>query len=403
MVLLSYNPQSTQYRFSRTHPLRPERFSLAVDLMDAWGLVGEPGPAAEAHCDGPCAVPASPLAATDADLALVHSKAYLANVMAASAPSTFPTEFEGMGIGPGDTPAFEGMHEASALVAGATIEAVERVVRGDFARAFAPAGGLHHAHRARASGFCVYNDVAIAIARATRDHAGLRVAYVDIDAHHGDGVEEAFAERADVLTVSVHESGRYLFPGTGRTTDIGSGAGEGYAINVPLPPYADGECYRLAHDLVIAPALRRFAPDLIVAQIGADTHRADPLTHLYQSVAGFAEAVQRLLDVADEVCRGRIVLTGGGGYRPFSEVPRMWASALALALDRDVPEVLPESWMRVAETAARDAGEEGPRSTATFAEHLPELGGEAKAAAIQVTRFVIDQVREASPLLEPSR
>jgi acetoin utilization protein AcuC len=245
----------------------------------------------------------------------------------------------------------------------------------------------------------VYNDVAIAIARSTRDHPGLRIAYVDIDAHHGDGVEAAFVERGDVLTLSVHESGRYLFPGTGRTSDVGSGDGFGYAVNLPLPPYADPQCYQLAHELVIAPALRAFAPDVIVAQIGGDTHRADPLTHLYQSVQGFVDAVSGLIACAEELTEGRIVFTGGGGYRHFSEVPRMWAAAMAVALGRDVPARLPAEWLDRANRAAREVDEEGPRSDATMAEHLPELSDEARAAALQVTRLGIDQLRELSPLL----
>lgn len=400
MTILCYHPQSVSYCFGPYHPLRPERFSLAVDLMRDWGLLDEAtglqtAPSiAVVSASGPC---------TSEDLLLVHSAAYVANVQAGSAypegESAYPGVFTGMGIGPGDTPPFEGMHEASALVCGATIDAVEQVVSGAHSRSFSPSGGLHHAHRDHASGFCIYNDVAVAIARATARHPGLRVAYVDIDAHHGDGVEAAFLERPDVLTLSVHESGRYLFPGTGRATDIGEGSGRGFSMNLPLPPYADPTCYEQAAEHVIEPALRTFKPELVVLQAGADTHREDSLTHLYQSVGGYAALFARMIRLADEVAEGRLVVTGGGGYQPFSEVPRMWASAMALLLDRSIPPSLPASWLERARDKATQVGDEGPASSETFAERLPELEGEQLATAQKATAFAIEQVRDASPLL----
>ena len=182
----------------------------------------------------------------------------------------------GFGINTGDTPAFPAMHEAAALAAGATTRALSDVVSGACVRAFSPAGGLHHAHRDRAAGFCVYNDLVVAIEVATRAHPGLRVAYVDLDAHHGDGVQEAFDERDDVLTLSVHESGQYLYPGTGSVLDKGHGRGVGFTLNVPLPPDAGDECYQQVLERVVTPAVRAFGPDVIVAQLGADTHRRRP-------------------------------------------------------------------------------------------------------------------------------
>jgi acetoin utilization protein AcuC len=381
-VALAYDDSLAAYRFNDTHPLRPERFTLAVELMRAWGLLEPPD----------VAIVPPPLA-PDGEVLLAHSADYVAAVKDAS---TTGRAQPGFGIGPGDTPAFLGMHEAAARAAGATCEALDAVLDGRSARAHSPAGGLHHAHHDHASGFCIYNDAVIAIERAIRARPGLRVAYVDIDAHHGDGVEAAFIERPDVLTLSVHESGTYLFPGTGRATDAGKGAGAGTCINVPLPPYAGDECYPLVLEQVIAPALRGYAPDVIVLQAGGDTHRSDPLTHLDLTVAGYVSLVSGIIALAEEVCSGRIVALGGGGYQPFSEVPRMWAAVMALLLGRDVPEVLPEAWLERAAAGARMAGQPAPASAGTFDE--PDIGpgdaarAEARAGTEQAIRTVLSNV-----------
>jgi acetoin utilization protein AcuC len=382
-----------RYRFGDDHPMRPERFTLAVDLMRDWGLVDE-GPPERVVEDRALRLTPSP--AGEEDHILVHSPSYVAFVAAASSS---PSRASGHGIGQGDTPAFLGMHEASALIVGGTMLAVDSVLDGRARRAFAPAGGLHHAQHDRASGFCVYNDVAIGIERATRRHAGLRVAYVDIDAHHGDGVESFFYERSDVLTLSVHESGRYLFPGSGRATDTGQGAGEGYALNVPLPPDAGPESYGLVLAEVIDPALRSFSPDLIVAQAGGDTHFGDPLTHLRQTISGFYALIEGILCLADELTDGRVVLTGGGGYQPFSVVPRMWAGALALLLDISVPAQLPEAWVTRANELAVAAGREPTQDRGTWSEDVPDFGEQARATAMQATRHAVDSARAASALL----
>ncbi|MBI5232126.1 MAG: acetoin utilization protein AcuC [Coriobacteriales bacterium] len=330
-AILVYDPAMADYRFGGDHPMRPERFSLAVALMRKWGILAEPG-------DPPSDTRAGvvrPEPATDDDILLFHTPELLAAVKAASAdPSRFDMRF---GIGPGDTPAFAGMHEAAASAVGGTITAMEAVLGGDVLRAFVPAGGLHHAHRDRAAGFCVYNDCAIAIERATRERPGLQVAYVDIDAHHGDGVQEAFYDRADVLTVSMHESGRFLYPGTGMASETGVGEGRGFAVNVPMPPDAGDAEYAAAFEAAVAPAVADFGPDIVVAQLGGDGHRGDPLTHLELSVAGHRALVHRIVELADEHCDGRIVATGGGGYQPFDVVPTMWALAMAELLGVDVP------------------------------------------------------------------
>ncbi len=378
---LVYSPRMTEYELPHGHPLRPERFSLAVELIEAWGLLGE----------GAGTTLLEPAPAGFADLLLFHSAPYVEHVTAAGA---------GMGggdlrfgTGEGDTPAFPGMHEASALIVGGTCLALESVIDGRARRSFAPAGGLHHAQRGRASGFCIYNDCAVAIAKATIEHPGLRVAYVDIDAHHGDGVQAAFYDRPDVLTVSVHESGQYLFPGTGSTRETGEGAGEGFALNVPLPPHAGDDAFARVLERAVLPALRAFRPDVIVAQVGGDAHRDDPLTHLDLSVAGYVDCVRMLVSAADELCEGRIAATGGGGYQPFSAVPRMWASAFAVLADLPVPETLPASWREAASAASGGATPVGVR---TFDDHASTVDPALALDVAQQVERVIGAVRAAS-------
>jgi acetoin utilization protein AcuC len=190
-----------------------------------------------------------------------------------------------------------------------------------------------------------------------KDHPGLRVAYVDIDAHHGDGVQEAFNSTSDVLTVSVHESGKFLYPGTGRIGETGDGAGAGIAVNLPMPPLADDTCYRLALDEVIAPVVRAFGPSVVVAQCGADAHHADPLTHLGLTLAGYRDLVRGLIALSDEVCGGAICCTGGGGYGSYSVVPRAWTMVLAELLGTTLAEELPASWR---ESSSALSGEPAP-------------------------------------------
>ncbi|MRR13762.1 acetoin utilization protein AcuC, partial [bacterium] len=275
----------------------------------------------------------------------------------------------------------------------ATLEATRTVLDGRAARAFAPAGGLHHAHRDRVAGFCIYNDCVIAIERATRDRSGIRVAYVDIDAHHGDGVQEAFYERPDVLTLSVHESGSYLYPGTGHPRETGTGPGAGHALNVALPPYAHDRCYAHVLDAVIAPALHAFDPDLVFLQGGADTYLGDPLTHLALSVAGYSALIAGVIRLAEDVCGGRIVMVGGGGYEPFSAVPRMWACAMAHLLGVPVPPAVPDAWLARAREHVRDA------APGTFDACSPPPPGETAAEALRLTEKVCKDLAASHPLL----
>ena len=259
-MLLVFGPRSPTYDFGPGHPLTPRRFGPGLDLLRAVGA--EPGLAPEP--------------APDDELEWCHERRYIATVKRFSAdPFGFPEA--GIGVG-GDDPPFAGMHDAAAAVAGGSLRAMEAVLRGDVEHAFHPGGGLHHAMRDHASGFCIYDDPALAIARARRD--GLRVLYVDLDVHHGDGVQAIHAADPGVLTVSFHESGRYLFPGTGGVGELGDGVAAGTSVNVPLEP-GTGEGAWLAAVRGLLPELAAaFGPDVIVSQHGADSHAWDPLAHL---------------------------------------------------------------------------------------------------------------------------
>jgi acetoin utilization protein AcuC len=314
-----------RFDYGPEHPLRMERLGLTFRLMEAYGLTRRSG--TEVHAPGP---------APEAAIREFHTDPYLGVLRAAGAGEPVPQAYR-YGLGPGDNPIWPGVYEASALACGGSILAAELVARGAVERAFAFAGGLHHAMPDRASGFCYLNDAVLAIL-ALRRH-GLRVAYVDIDAHHGDGVQAAFYRSADVLTVSTHERGDRLFPGTGAVEEIGEGPGRGYAVNLPLNPYTDDQVYLDAFDAVVPPILRAFRPDVVVAQLGIDGHRTDPLTHLALSVDGFAEAVRRIIGLAP-----RLVALGGGGY-DLANVARAWTAAWALMNDVTLPPDLPPAFI----------------------------------------------------------
>ena len=400
-VELVYAPTLALYRFNETHPLRPERFTLAVDLMRAWGLLDDAKPTSPARAlvlepsDPSRALVVQPAPVDDEDLLRVHCADYIFAVQQAGyGPEFWHGAF---GIGDGDTPPFRDMHMASARVAGATMRALDHVLAGVCRRSFSPAGGLHHAQRDHAAGFCVYNDLAIAIARATALGSAERIAYVDVDVHHGDGVQAAFYSRADVLTVSVHESGRYLFPGTGRIEEMGEGQGAGFSVNLPLPPGAGDECFEAAFERVIAPAVRAFSPDAIVAQLGADSHLNDPLAHLNTTVAGQYATTKQLIGLADEVCGGRIAATGGGGYDTYSAVPRAWACAMAALLGVAAPAGLPESWREAVAQVAPEG--EPPAPHATFEEPPRELWLQPGGNPLPETERTIERLRTAHPLL----
>jgi acetoin utilization protein AcuC len=311
------------YDFGPDHPLTPRRFGTGIDLLRELGATRllEPTPA------------------TDEQLARLHHPRYIEQVRSFAAD---PDQPWAMGIGPGDTPPFEAMHQAAALVAGGSIVAAERILAGDALHAFNPGGGLHHAMAARAAGFCVYNDVALGVA-AARD-AGHRVLYVDLDVHHGDGTQALFWDDPDVLTLSIHETGRSLFPGTGWVDETGGPGAEGTAVNIPLEPYSGDESWLGAVESAVPALAHAFRPTFLVTQHGCDNHALDPLAHLRVTTASYARAVRLLDDLAHEQCEGRWLATGGGGYDAYRVVPRSWGLVWLAQAHREVPGAVPSDW-----------------------------------------------------------
>jgi len=314
------------YDFGPGHPLAPVRVELTMALAKELGVLD--------HVELAGCAPA-----TDDDLARVHTREYIEAVKQVSQWGAPDVRH---GLGTTDNPAFPGVHEASALVAGATLAAAKAVWTGEAQHALNIAGGLHHAMPATASGFCVYNDPAVAIAWLLENGAE-RIAYVDVDVHHGDGVQAMFYDDPRVLTISLHESPRTLFPGTGYPSETGA---EGTAVNVALPAgCGDAEWLRAFHALV-PPLLREFAPQVLVTQHGCDGHELDPLAHLKLSVDGQRAAYAALHRLAHETAGGRWLATGGGGYALVQVVPRAWTHLIAEAAGRPLdPETeTPPRW-----------------------------------------------------------
>jgi len=312
---VAWDERLTGYDFGPGHPLAPVRVELTIALAEQFGVLAEPG-----------VTVAAPAAASTAELELVHDPRYITAVRTGVADAAF-------GLGTPDNPVFSGMHEASALVAGATLAAAAAVWESRAQHGVSVAGGLHHAMRGMASGFCVYNDPAIAI-RWLLGQGAERVAYVDVDVHHGDGVEAAFWDDPRVLTISLHEHPMTLFPGTGVPEDNGGPAAEGMAVNVALPAGTGDAGWLRAFDAVVPPLLRAFRPQVLVTQHGCDSHRLDPLAHLELSIDAQRTAQARLHHLAHETAGGHWVLTGGGGYELVHVVPRTWTHLLAEAAGR---------------------------------------------------------------------
>jgi acetoin utilization protein AcuC len=320
------------YDFGPGHPMSPIRLELAARLMRDLGLLSHPDVAV---------VPATQ--AADADLHLVHDPAYVAAVRGASGPS--PRPVPRYGLGTDDVPVFEGMHDASAAIAGSSRALAQDMWEGRSRHAVNFAGGLHHAMPARASGFCVYNDAALAI-RTLRDAGARRVAYVDVDVHHGDGVERIFWDDPSVLTISLHETGRVLFPGTGHPDDVGGKDAQGCAVNVAFPPGTGDAGWLRAFHAVVPPLLRAFEPDALVTQHGCDSHVLDPLAHMALSLDAQRASYAALHDLAHSCAGGRWLALGGGGYEVVDVVPRAWAHLVAIAQHRplDPAAEVPQGW-----------------------------------------------------------
>ena len=308
---LYYGDALARYGFGAGHPFGPDRLGAFWKECTARGLHRR-------------ARVAAPVQAGEPDILRFHTRAYVERVRTQS------VDGEGF-LDYGDTPAFPGVYEAAATVVGSTLDAVAHSVSGAAPRAFVPIAGLHHARREMAAGFCVFNDIGCAIETLRAVHGVRRVAYVDIDAHHGDGVYYAFADDPEVFIADLHEEGRYLYPGTGDAGETGSGAARGTKLNIPMPPGADDAAF-----LRVWPQVEEFVragrPEIILLQAGADSIGGDPLTHLQYTPAAHAHATRRLRALADELCGGRIVATGGGGYNR-ANLAAAWCAVVEALLD----------------------------------------------------------------------
>lgn len=331
-LTVPWNDSLLDYDFGPDHPLAPVRVELTMSLARAFGVLDAPGVRVE-----------NTSAAGDELLELVHAPEYIEAVK--NVAHLTGGERLRFGLGTDDTPFFPGMHDASALIVGASVSAARAVWSGTTEHAANVAGGLHHAMRSRASGFCVYNDPAIAIAWLLARGAR-RVAYVDIDVHHGDGVQDAFWNDPRVLTISLHEDPGTLFPGTGLADETGGPKAEGHAVNVALPAGTGDEPWLRAFDAVVPPLLAAFDPEVLVTQHGCDTHAMDPLAHFLLTVDGQRLAAERLHRLAHETASGRWIALGGGGYEVVQVVPRIWTHLLAEGAGVPIPPatLIPEQW-----------------------------------------------------------
>jgi acetoin utilization protein AcuC len=320
-----YSDKFAGFNYGPSHPLKPYRLKLTYELIKAYGLLSIPNAQyIEAEM------------ADEADLFLFHTQEYI-GFLKASNEGGSEYGADQFGLGPGDNPVFRGLYDWSRLVTGASLQAARLVDRGEAEIAFNIAGGLHHAAASRASGFCYINDPVIVIKWLLNQ--GRKVAYIDIDVHHGDGVQEAFYATDKVLTISIHETGRQLFPGTGFVDETGKGAGKGYSVNVPMPAYADDDLFLYAFNEVVPPLIDKYKPDIVVSQLGVDTFRTDPLAHLNCTTNGFCAVLGKIREIAP-----RWVALGGGGY-DIANVAKAWTLAWSIMNDVTLPNELPDDFL----------------------------------------------------------
>ncbi len=334
MPSVIYHPAYRNYVFGEDHPFSPVRGDMTLDLLRTLG-----------HRVNPV----EPVPATREDVLSVHEDYYVRRVEALSAGKAVP-DCEEYGLGTPDNPVFRGMDEAARWHVGGTLLGARLICEKGEKRVLQLGGGLHHARKNYASGFCIYNDLAIAI-RYLTSH-GLWVAYLDIDVHHADGVQQILFDDKRVLTISLHESGRYLFPGTGEIHELGSGLGRGLKLNLPLEPFTEGESYLDVFDQVVPRALRQFKPGVLVVQTGADAHYDDPLADLMLTTRDYEAIFRRILELAETFTSGRALFTLGGGYS-LRATPRIWAMLYLMIHNLPVPQDLPpayrDKWNRVIE------------------------------------------------------
>jgi acetoin utilization protein AcuC len=336
---LVWDERLLDYNLGAQHPLRPIRVKLTYELIRSKGILRQ----------GSIEI-VKPRLATREEILLFHENDYVRLV----------EEYSKKGSGlldAGDTPAFKRCYEVTSLVVGASIVAADEVMNGRLSHAFNPSGGLHHAHPGRASGFCIFNDPAVVIAHLKSKYGLRRIVYLDIDAHHGDGVMYGYYDDPAVLDIDFHESGKFLFPGTGFPDETGKGAAKGLKLNIPLLPYTGDEAFLQAFHRVVPDTVRKFRPEIILIQCGADGHLDDRLAQLRLTTKVYAEVVDQMHDLAHELCKGKILLFGGGGYT-LANVPRVWTVAFSTLAGVKASDEIPSEWSQEFQKAA---GEDPPQ------------------------------------------
>lgn len=320
------------YRFHPGHPFNQKRIILTKDLLEAVDLLTKKEVI-------------KPRVATEEEIALFHDQAYINAVKQASNGKISKEKGYQFGLGTEDTPIFPNMHKASSILVGSTLTAVDAVLNENYQHALNLGGGLHHGFKRKASGFCIYNDGAVAI-KYIREKFNLKVLYIDTDAHHGDGVQEAFYDDPNVCTVSIHETGRYLFPGTGNVNERGIKDGHGYAFNIPIDAFTEDESFIHIYESALTKIATFFKPDVIVSQNGADAHAYDPLTHLCSTMKTFEHIPLLAHKLAHQYCDGKWIALGGGGYDIWRVVPRAWAQIWSvMKTDKVLKGKLPDKWI----------------------------------------------------------
>jgi acetoin utilization protein AcuC len=355
-----------QYDLGGNHPLRPERLKIALALAKNYELISSVDIL-------------TPRLAKFEELLLFHTVEYVNKVK----------EYSRLGYGlldAGDTPAFSGCFEITSWIVGASLVGIEAIINGKADHVFNFSGGLHHAHQDKASGFCIFNDPAVCISVLKKKYGIKRIAYIDIDAHHGDGVMYGFYNDPSVLDIDFHEDGRYLFPGSGFSNEIGEGKAKGLKINIPLPPNVNDELYLEAFHRIVPAALRSYEPEIILLQSGADSHKGDPLAHLSITVKTYSEIALWLHKFVHEMCYGKIMIFGGGGYM-LSNVARCWVKVLSVFLEKELSEKIPDEWQKYYESLTHD---QAPK---TINEQEEEFLNQKR---INEIRLILDELEETT-------
>ncbi|MFW9831814.1 MAG: acetoin utilization protein AcuC [Candidatus Thorarchaeota archaeon] len=374
-VAMFYDERFIQYNFGSHHPLHQDRILLHHELARDLGLLSAPG-VSEPSFDS----------ATEEQLQYVHTQDYVTQIR------TLSNRGERYILDGGDTSVFPGAYDITRLIVGASLAGCDAVMTGVSKHSWNPGGGLHHAHADSAAGFCIFNDVAIACHYLQRKYKTKRILYLDIDVHHGDGVQEQFYTDPSVLTLSIHQTGRTLFPNSGFTEELGEGEGRGYSVNLPLPPYTQDHQYLDAFEAIVPPIIETYKPDVMVMQNGVDTHFQDELGQLILTTQTFSQIANRVHQLAHQYSHGRLVAVGGGGYSYYS-VPRCWTIILAQLAGFKLPDEIPKKWQT---RFNQITGLEPP--THVFDKNAPHLSQLDEA---RIGRLVSQSVQRVKDLVFP--